>query len=46
MLFAEAGHSRMPVYREDLDQVIGMVHIKDVFAILAGKASGPTASPP
>jgi len=29
--FAEAGHSRLPVYGENLDQVIGMVHIKDVF---------------
>ena len=26
------GHSRMPVYREHLDDVLGMVHIKDVFA--------------
>lgn len=34
-LFAEAGHSRLPVYRESLDEVIGMVHVKDVFAILA-----------
>ena len=34
-LFAEAGHSRLPVYRGSLDAVIGMVHIKDVFAILA-----------
>jgi len=29
--FAEAGHSRLPVYAESLDQVVGMVHIKDVF---------------
>lgn len=30
-LFAEAGHSRLPVYRESLDAVIGMVHVKDVY---------------
>jgi len=34
-LFAEAGHSRLPVYRGSLDEVIGMIHVKDVFAILA-----------
>ncbi len=33
--FAEHGHSRMPVYRESLDEIIGMIHIKDVFAIIA-----------
>ena len=26
------GHSRMPVFREQLDDIVGMVHIKDVFA--------------
>jgi magnesium and cobalt transporter len=26
------GHSRMPVFREHLDDLLGMVHIKDVFA--------------
>ena len=31
-LIREEGHSRMPVYREHLDDVVGMVHIKDVFA--------------
>jgi CBS domain containing-hemolysin-like protein len=40
--FAEAGHSRLPVYREKLDTIIGMVHIKDVFAILATGAPHPT----
>ena len=30
--FAEAEHSRLPVYGVSLDSVIGMVHIKDVFA--------------
>jgi CBS domain containing-hemolysin-like protein len=29
--FADAGHSRLPVYGESLDEVVGMVHIKDVF---------------
>jgi CBS domain containing-hemolysin-like protein len=40
-LFAEAGHSRLPVYRETLDTVTGMIHIKDVFTILAGTAPKP-----
>ncbi len=28
----EVAHSRIPIYRETLDDVIGMVHIKDVLA--------------
>jgi magnesium and cobalt transporter len=31
-LFAREGHSRVPVYRESLDNPIGMVHIKDAIA--------------
>ena len=31
-LIRQEGHSRLPVYREQLDDIIGMVHIKDVFA--------------
>ncbi|WP_375390638.1 hemolysin family protein [uncultured Sphingomonas sp.] len=40
-IFAEAGHSRLPVYRGQLDTIIGMIHIKDVFAILATGADPP-----
>ncbi|GMM92870.1 hemolysin family protein [Qipengyuania sp. MTN3-11] len=39
--FAEHGHSRMPVYRDQLDDVIGMVHIKDVFPFLASGKPPP-----
>jgi len=39
--FAENGHSRMPVYRDTLDDVIGMIHIKDVFPFLAQRKPPP-----
>jgi magnesium and cobalt transporter len=39
--FAEHGHSRMPVYRGTLDEVIGMMHIKDVFPFLATRTDPP-----
>ncbi len=42
-VFADAGHSRLPVYRGALDTIIGMVHIKDVFAILATGAEKPAS---
>ncbi len=29
-LLREHGHSRVPIYRNDLDEIIGIVHIKDV----------------
>jgi CBS domain containing-hemolysin-like protein len=32
--FAEAEHSRLPVYGESLDEIVGMVHIKDLFAAM------------
>jgi len=31
-LMSRGGHSRVPVYRETLDDVVGLVHIKDVLA--------------
>ncbi len=33
------GHSRLPVFREQLDDIVGMVHIKDVFGYV-GRADG------
>ena len=39
--FAEAGHSRLPVYEDSLDTVIGMIHIKDVFTLQVSGAEPP-----
>lgn len=33
-MFVEAAHSRLPVYRENLDDPVGMVHIKDLLPFL------------
>lgn len=34
-IFVESGHSRIPVYKEDLDNVIGMLYAKDLLLPLA-----------
>jgi magnesium and cobalt transporter len=39
--FAEHGHSRLPIYRDTLDTVVGMMHIKDVFPYLATGEAPP-----
>ena len=39
--FVEAEHSRMPVYKDTLDEPVGVVHVKDVFKLLARKARPP-----
>jgi hemolysin (HlyC) family protein len=44
--FASAGHSRMPVYRSDLDDPVGMVHIKDVIGLIAERDKTPRAAGP
>lgn len=38
--FREAQHSRLPVYRETLDDPVGLVHIKDVLSLLELNADG------
>jgi len=43
--FAEHGHSRLPVYRDSLDEVIGMVHVKDLFPIVAQMALAGAPAP-
>lgn len=32
----ESRHSRFPVYHENIDDVVGMVHVKDLLKLLAG----------
>ena len=41
--FKDAGHSRLPVYKDTLDEPLGMVHIKDVLPYLLFNAKGRTA---
>ena len=36
-LFNEAHHSRIPIYRETLDDVTGMIHVKDFLGWIASK---------
>jgi len=44
--FIETEHSRLPVYRDTLDDPVGVVHIKDVFKLMADPARRPGASDP
>ena len=45
-LFREAQHSRLPIYRETLDDPLGMLHIKDVFALIETDSEGRLSWPP
>lgn len=38
----ETYHSRLPVYRADMDDVIGMVHVKDLLVTLAAEGAPPS----
>ncbi|KAB2850987.1 MAG: HlyC/CorC family transporter [Hyphomicrobiaceae bacterium] len=44
--FTEAGVSRIPVYRETLDDPRGMIHIKDLVRWLTTKATGQSEQKP
>jgi len=41
--FKNAGHSRLPVYGETLDEPTGFVHVKDLLEFLALDAPGRSA---
>lgn len=42
-VFENAGHSRLVVYNDTLDDPIGMVHIRDLIAFMTARASAPPA---
>ncbi len=35
-VFTESGYSRIPVYRESLDEIVGMLHVFDLFRVQPG----------
>ena len=39
-IFRDAQHSRLPVYRDTLDNPVGMVHIKDLIGLAVPEAEG------
>lgn len=43
--FEKSGHSRMPVYRETLDDPVGLVHIKDLMSYMTRLATAPEPEP-
>ncbi len=45
-LFREAGHSRLPVFENSLDNVVGMIHIKDVYTRIATTFDDAVSSKP
>lgn len=39
--FRQVGHSRLPVYETDLDNIVGFIHIKDALAKITAPLSDP-----
>lgn len=44
-ILAREAHSRMPVYRDNLDDALGMIHVKDVVAALSRARAGDAEAP-
>ena len=45
-LIARYGHTRLPVYREDLDHVIGILHVTDLLKAIAANGEVNVARSP
>jgi len=43
--FRSSAHSRLPVFAENLDDIIGMIHIKDALQHLSAPVEKPNGSP-
>ena len=43
--FRRVGHSRLPVYDDDLDNITGFVHVKDVLQRITEYGADPAAQP-
>lgn len=39
-MVADSAHTRIPIYEEDIDHIIGFVHLKDLFRVWFGEPSG------
>jgi magnesium and cobalt transporter len=40
-IFRSVGHSRLPVFRETLDDPLGFIHVKDLFMAFGARAADP-----
>jgi putative hemolysin len=43
-IIKNAGHSRIPLYRDDLDEIIGIIYAKDILPYLRNKKISPQLS--
>jgi len=44
--FREVGHSRLPVYEENLDHILGFIHVKDALERITEKVTDPAKDIP
>lgn len=45
-LIAEVGHSRIPIYRERVDRIVGSINATDLAGVPEGKTAGELLRPP